>query len=150
MTKRWLVAMLPLLAGCRGDLLASAKLPGPGTAQTRFDSGKDVELWSAFDGQWEGNASSKYSKPPLAYQIEVLQGGDVVGKVTCVTATSSSRVCGEFKKVGGEFEGDCEFRMNCELPKLRPGEVVLRVTGKLADPARVKQVKDMSLNVRAK
>src|SRR2546430_3053145 len=148
MSKRRLLLLL-LLVGCRGQILATAKWTGRGPAETRFTADKGVELWSDFDGQWEGNASSKYSTPPLAYLIEVVQDGAPLGKVECKTHGSSRRSCGSFTKSGSNFGGNCEFRMNCELPPFHAGEVVLRVTGRLADPARVKEVKNMSLNVRA-
>lgn len=40
--------------------------------------------------------------------------------------------------------------MQCDLPATQPGEVTLRVTGRLLDPAKTKTVHRMHLNVRAK
>jgi hypothetical protein len=149
MGKRFLFVLL-LLAGCRGDLLATAKLTGPGTAEARFTAGKAVEFWASFDGKWEGRSLSKYSKPPLAYQIEAVQEGNVVASFKCDTLSSSStRVCGGFTKWGSDFSGDCEFKMECQMPEVRAGEVLLRVTARLPDPSKIKELKDMSLNVRA-
>jgi hypothetical protein len=149
MNKRYLV-FLVLLAGCRGELLATAKLNGPGTAETRFTTSKAVDLWSDFDGSWEAHSSSRYSAPPLNYDVQVVQGGNVVGQVSCTTVGTTQRVCGGFTRVGSSFSGNCEFRMSCSLPAVQAGEVVLRVTGRYAEPERIKSVSSMSLNVRAK
>jgi hypothetical protein len=146
MAERFLVVVL-FLAGCRGELLATAKLPGPGIADARFTAGREVELWSDFAGKWEGRYRSAM---PLAYDLDVFQGGLLVGQVECTTASASTRVCGSYTYVKGSHDGDCEVRMSCELPALGAGEVLLRVTGRLAAPERVELVRNMSLNVRAK
>lgn|GEM_PF-2040542 len=129
-------------------MLATAKLTGPGVAETRFSAATKVELWSDFEGKWEGRGRSL--PMPLAYDIEVIQGGEKVGQVICSTAGASTKVCSSAINTTNEHSGDCEVRMNCELPAVRPGEVLLRVTGRVSDPARVQQVNKMSLNVRAR
>jgi hypothetical protein len=150
-TRAILATIAVSLAGCRGDLLATAKLSAPGTTETHFAAGKNVALWASFDGKWEAHSYSKYSRPPIEYQIEASQGGSVVAKLSCDTISggSNSRVCGGFTRVGSSFSGDCEFKMSCQLPDLHEGDVTLKVTGMLPEPERIKEVKDMSLLVRA-
>jgi hypothetical protein len=139
------------LSGCRGDLLATAKLSAPGTVETHFTADKPIAFWASFDGKWEAHSYSKYAKPPLEYRIEAVQGGSVVARVRCDTrGSSNTRSCSSFTKSGTSFSGDCEFKLTCDAPDLKEGDVTLRVTGMLPDPERIKEVKDMSLNVRAR
>lgn len=135
------------LAGCRGKLLSKAELRAPGTATVRFTaaSGQSYKLWADTEGVWKG---SRHAPFPVAYTVDVQQGGKSIGKIECETQLGSTAICGSESNTFGEHEGDCEYSLDCKLPKLAPGEVVLQVEGRFAEPARVKKVKNMSLMVR--
>jgi hypothetical protein len=133
--------------GCRGKLIASVSLSGPGTAEARFQPGKTTRLWADFNGEWTG-PGSKSSRPPIAFDIDVLQGGKSVGKLTCQPDNGGTSVCSGKTSVGNDHSGNCEFSMTCSLPSLGAGEVTLKVTGRVTDPSRLKKVTNMSLNVR--
>lgn len=79
------------LLGCRGDRIAGVALLAPGTGETRFTSDKQLSLWSDWSGEWQGGSKSHL---PLAYEIDVLQGGALVGKVSCDTRSTRQAVCG--------------------------------------------------------
>jgi hypothetical protein len=137
------------LFGCRGKLLATASLSGPGTAEARFTPGKNMRLWADYDGEWTGGGGSKHSKPPLKYDIDVLQGGKSLGRITCTTPSNGgTKVCSGETSIGNDHTGNCEVSLDCNLPALGSGEVTLKVTGSFSDPARIKKVTKMSLNVR--
>ncbi len=143
-----LVVLCGALVGCRGKLLATAYLAGPGTAEAHFTAGAPVELWSDSVGTWLG---PEWAKLPLHYDIDVTQSGKLVGRASCDTDTEDgTSVCGVESNAGGRHHGDCEVHMICDLPKLAPGDVTLKVTGRIADPSRVKSLTLMSLNVREK
>jgi hypothetical protein len=147
--KKLVLTCVALLAaaGCRGAPIATVRLNGPGTAEGHFTANQPIELWSAYAGNWEG--PSKRSPMLLSYDIEVVQNGNVVAKLTCHTQGTTERVCGSVSRSGNSHSGDCEVRMPCEFPDVH-GEVVLRVTGRIADPAKVSDVRKMDVNIRAK
>lgn len=122
-------------------------MTSPGTGETRFTTDKAIALWSDYGGEWEGGSKSHL---PLAYDIEVLQGGAVVGKVSCDTRSVRQSVCSGGSSIFGKRTGACEVELKCDLPETKPGEVTLRVTGRLPDPAKVKKVYKMHLNVRVR
>lgn len=140
-----LLALVVGLAGCQGDLLATAVLTGPGTAEARFTTTGPVVLWSDWSGEWSGNNAAKLS---LVYEIDVEQAGVLVGHVTCNTTRSSATSCVNERELPTSESADCEVKLRCELPPTKPGEIVLRVTGRLGDPDHTKRVSKMSLRVR--
>lgn len=135
------------LLGCRGDKIATVVLAGPGTAEVRFASEKTVTLWSDWEGEWKGGTRSKLQ---LAYEVEVLQAGILVGKVGCDTISVLESVCSGGSNEHGNRKDRCEVQMKCELPDTMPGEITLRVTGRLLEPATTKSVTKMNVNVRLK
>jgi hypothetical protein len=146
-----LVASASLVVlGCRGKLLATAHLTAPGSAEVHFrGSSKSFSLWSDYDGTWTG--TNRRSRMPLHYDVEVLEGTKSLAKLSCNTESSGgTAVCGSETTFGGEHTGNCEVSLDCSLPTLAPGDVTLKVTGKYADPSRVRRVSNMSLNVREK
>jgi hypothetical protein len=134
-----------LLAGCRGKLVTTVSLPGPGTAEARFaPSSKALSVWADCDAKWTGGKSSK---PLFDYDVELLQGGKTVGRVACSTGTPGGQtVCCSTSNIFGELSGDCEYKLGCALPLPPPGETTLRVTSRVGP--NVKSVTKMSLNVR--
>lgn len=133
------------LVGCRGEKVTTIALAAPGTAEGKYQSGPDVVLWADSDGEWRGSKSSKLS---LIYDVEVFQAGAKVGQINCATTSSTTSICGSSRTFGSERSEDCEVLLKCELPATKPGEVVLRVTGQMGDPARTKRIKKMDLVVR--
>ena len=146
-----LVVLCVAAAACRGKLVATAHLSGPGTAEVRFEPKPGLRLWADYDGAWTsgGSVDQKHARMPLKYDVDVVQGGKSIGKIACDTASDGgAKVCGAETTVNGDHDGNCEVSLACSLPTLGAGEVTLRVTGSIADPARVKRVSNMSLNVR--
>jgi hypothetical protein len=135
------------LPGCRGKLLATARLTGPGTAEVHFrGGGKTHRLWSDYDGTWTG---PKHSRLPIKYDIDVIQNAKSLGKISCDTeASSGTAVCGSETTINNQHTGNCEVSLACALPALGPSEVTLKVTARIGDPSRVSRVSNMSLNVR--
>lgn len=139
------VGLVLMLAGCRGKLVATADLKGPGTATTRFAwSGKPVAIWADTDAVWNG---PKNSKPEINYEVDVSQNGKNVGHVSCSTNDrGATSVCGSTTNVMGKHDGDCEMILTCTLPPLQLGEVEVKVVGTTG--ANVRSTKKMSLNFR--
>lgn len=137
--------LLALVAGCRGKLVATADLRGPGTTEVALSgTGARLEVWADYDAKWKG---PKSSKPVLEYDIEVLKKGEKVGSVHCSTMKpGSTSVCGSHSNVMGEHDADCESNLACKLPAEAEGSVTLRVTGTLGK--NVLSTKKMSLNFR--
>lgn len=137
-------ALLALLAACRGKLLATAHLDGPGSAEARFTStGKKLVFWADTEGRWTGGKSSRME---IVYDVDVLVDGALVAHVTCDSADVSTSVCGTHTNFMGDHEADCELKLKCAIPKVPPGEALLRVRGRKG--ANVLEVRNMSLNVR--
>jgi hypothetical protein len=135
-----------LLPGCRGKILGTATLTGPGTAEAHFEStGAPVALWADTDGRWTGMSHSRFA---AHYEIDVLGGSGKgkVGHVACDTKDSSQQTCGVSVTEGNTHRGDCEIRLNCTLPTIPAGPATLRVTGTVG--AGTSDVKNMSINVR--
>lgn len=132
-------------SGAEVDKIATVTLAGPGTAEARYTSEKTLTVWSDWTGEWRGTSRSKLQ---LAYDIELLQGGKSVGKVSCDTSSVKSSFCSSDWNTMGHRKASCEVQMKCELPDTKPGEVTVRVVGKLLDPANTKKVDKMDLNLR--
>ncbi len=131
-------------AGCRGKLVASAALTGPGTAEASFvASGKPLRLWADTDGEWKGGKSAKLN---VTYDVVVLRSGQELTRITCTTEDVRSTVCGVHKHVDGVHDADCELQLGCALPSLTPGDVQLRVTATTGP--NVTLARKLSLNVR--
>lgn len=145
----WVSSLLLLsaitLSGCRGDVVTTAVLTAPGTSVARFTYAKPVVLWAHGAGIWGGTATSMVQ---LVYEIDVEQGGVVVGHVSCATSSSITSICERETRVAGGVRRDCEVKLSCALPPLRPGAAVLRVTGSVGNPASVTAIDNMSLVVR--
>jgi len=131
---------------CRGKVVATAELHGPGSADASFQStGAPLVLWADTDGKWHGGSNSHFA---AHYEIDVLSGGAKTGHVSCDTKDSSEAVCGMKMSEGDTHSGDCELKLACTLPTLPAGPAVLHVTGTTG--AGTSEVKRMSINVRDK
>jgi len=140
------LGLVVVLAGCRGKLVATAQLAGPGTAATHFASTvKPMTIWADTDVKWTGG---EHSRPDLTYEIDVTQGGKGVGHVSCSVANHGGRqVCGTDSTFGNTRDADCEILLGCTLPSLPLGDIEVKVVG--ATGPNVKSTKKMSLNFRA-
>ncbi|HEY3822493.1 MAG TPA: hypothetical protein VGL81_35255 [Polyangiaceae bacterium] len=139
-------ACVLLVTACRGKVVATAELHGPGTADARFTStGAPLALWADTDGKWRGGAHSHFA---AHYEIDVLSGTTKVGHVSCDTKDSSESVCGVEVHSGETNSGDCELKLACELPSIPAGPASIHVTASTG--AGTSDVKKMSVNVRAK
>lgn len=139
-----LVALVTLLGGCRGKLVATASLRNAGAVDIKFrPPGKKLVLWADTDMKWKG---PKTSKPDVSYEIEIMQGGKVVNKVSCSTnERAGTSICGSHSNIMGTHDADCEIELACSFPALS-GEVELHVVGKTGP--NVISSQKMSLNIR--
>jgi hypothetical protein len=96
------------------------------------------------EGRWTGD---KGSVLPVAYTVGITQDGKSLGTIECRTPRRVASVCYHSITSLGERSGECEYKLDCALPSLGEGEVVLRVEGRIADAQVVKQVDEMSLRV---
>ena len=134
-----------ILTACRGKLAGTATLTGNGEAEARFQStGGKLTLWADTDGKWEGGENSHMD---VRYDIEILQQGKTIGRLTCNTADVSTSVCGTHIDMGGSHSADCELKLPCPVPNVPAGETVFRV--KATTGPNVKSTKKVSLNIRA-
>ena len=132
------------LAGCRGKLVGTAALSGPGTADVSFTStGKPLALWADTEGSWRGSA---HSRLPVHYEIDVRSGKKALGHVRCDTNDGGTVICGSESNIFGEHSGDCEIELACELPAIPAGPASLHVVA----TTTATKVKKISLNVRAR
>jgi hypothetical protein len=136
-----------LVTGCRGKVVATAELHGPGAADAHFTAtGAPLVLWADTDGQWHGGAHSRFA---AHYEIDVLTGtGSKIGHIACDTKDASESVCGVEVSDGDTHHGDCEIKLPCELPVIPAGAASLHVTASVG--AGTSAVKKMSINVRDK
>ena len=135
-----------LATGCRGKVLATAELYGPGTADAHFVStGAPAVLWADTDGKWHGGSHSHFA---AHYEIDILSGTTRIGHISCDTKDSSEAICGIKVSDGNSNRGDCELKLACKLPSIPQGPATLRVTGTLGPGTS--DVKKMSINVRNK
>jgi len=139
-------SLSPLVAGCRGKVVGVATLHGAGSADVHISPGaKPFALWADTDGKWVG-PGGRNSRFPARYEIDVLSKGAKIGHMSCDTHDSNETICGTETSIGDTHHADCELRLNCTLPKLPAGDVVLHVTG---TPGRgATDIANMSLNIR--
>jgi hypothetical protein len=131
------------LVGGRGELIVTARLKSAGTSEARFvATGQTVALWAQLDGSFSRNAGSKTLNKilPVAYEIDVIQGGKVLRHLSIETQTPRPS-----QKLFCSVAPDCEIYLE-DLRDLPSGPVLLRVRG--TPRADVTRVEDMSLNVR--
>lgn len=145
-----LVAVVSLLAlsvvACRGKIAGTAELHGPGTADATFTStGKPLVLWADTNGEWHGGSNSHFA---ANYEIDVLSSGNKIAHITCNTRDVHESVCGSKVSVNNTHHGDCELKLDCDLPAIPAGPASLHVVASLG--AGTADVKNMSINVRAK
>ena len=137
---------LVFVAGCRGKAVGTAALRGNGTATAQFQSsGKQLVLWADTDGEWQGASKSHF---PAHYEIDVLAKGVRVAHVSCDSASASTSVCGSTVTINSKHRGDCELKLNCQLPIIPAGPAAIQVTGTVGPG--VTNVTNMSINVREK
>jgi hypothetical protein len=140
------VSCLLLVTACRGKVLATADLPGPGAADVHFTStGGPIFLWADTDGKWHGGSHSRFA---AHYEIDILSGGTKTGHVACDTKDTQVTVCGVEVSNGNEHSGDCELKLACDVPTIPAGDAALHVVATLG--AGTSDVKKMSINVRDK
>jgi hypothetical protein len=134
------------LVGCRGNVLGTAELHGPGTAEAHFQStGAPVFFWADTEGRWAGTKRSHFA---AHYEIDITGGGHAIGHVSCDTKDSSESVCGTRVSDGATNHGDCEVKLTCAVPPVPAGPATLEVVATVG--AGTSDVKKMSLNVRDK
>src|ERR1700691_1333078 len=113
------VGCLLLATACRGKVVATAELHGPGAADAHFTStGAPLVLWADTDGKWRGGSHSRFA---AHYEIDVLGGTTKVGHIGCDTKDSTESVCGVEVSDGDTHSGDCELKLPCELPSIPAG-----------------------------
>lgn len=133
-----------LVTGCRGKVLGTAELPGPGTADAHFQStGAPVVLWADTEGKWHGGSNSRFA---AHYEIDILAGTSKTGHIACDTKDSPEQVCGVKVSDGDTHSGDCELKLGCQVPAIPAGPATLHVVATTG--AGTSDVKKMSLNVR--
>jgi hypothetical protein len=138
------VACALLAVGCRGKLMGTAELHGPGTADAHFQStGAPVVLWADTEGKWTGGPHSHFA---ARYEIDVFSGSSKIGHVSCATKGGGVSICSTEVSVGRSHRGDCELKLDCQLPAIPAGPATLHVTGTVG--AGTSDVKRMSLDVR--
>ena len=148
MARLLVLAPLPFLVACRGEKIATVQLAGPDVVgEAKLTTTKPVVLWSDWDAVWKGRKNMDF---PVSYKVDVLQDGALVGTVACDTASASQGTCKPGADMSTPYRAQCEIRMKCQLPETKPGEITLRVTAKLVDPANTKQVTQLNVNVREK
>ena len=153
------VTVVLVAAGCsfifealdpRGPVVAKAELTQPGTAETRFihQSGAGYILWATLSGKHRSNQGRASSTMPIIYDVDVVEPGKPVVRITCDARSTTMAVCGSQTNLFGELDAECEVKLPCTLPPLGSSEVVLRVAGRAAEPARILLIRDMSVVVR--
>jgi len=139
-----IVTLAIALVSCRGKVVGTATLTGPGSADVDFQStGKPLVLWADTDGEWTGMSQSKF---PAHYEIDVVSSGSPVGHIACDTKDSSEAVCSGTVTINQSHRGHCELKMKCDLPAIPAGPASLHVTA----TSGASKIKNMSLNVREK
>jgi hypothetical protein len=144
-----LTALTAALLACEapGKVVGRATLTAEGSTEVTFSKGAaPIEIWTKFDGKWKGG---KYSKLPFMWTLEVKQGAKSLGQVECDSESSNGTIyCGTSTNIGGVISEDCEVRLTCALPPLEVGPVSVQVVGKKKDPARILEIREMSLVFR--
>jgi hypothetical protein len=140
------LSLSALVVGCRGKVVGTAALSGPGSADVEIHTtGAPLTLWADTDGEWHGGSHSHFA---AHYEIDVHVGGTSIGHVTCDTKDTTESVCGTKVSNGNDHRGDCELKLACALPTIPAGSAKLHVVGTLG--AGTSNVKKMSINVREK
>ena len=134
-----------LLVACRGKIAGTVPLAGDGDAEANIQTtGGKLTLWADTDGKWEGSENTKID---IRYDIEILQQGKSLARLTCQTSDANTSVCGTHTNIMGQHDADCELKLRCDVPAIPAGETVFRVKGTTG--TNVKMIRKMSLNVRS-
>jgi hypothetical protein len=140
------LALSTFAVGCRGKVVGTAVLSGPGSADVEIHTtGAPLTLWADTDGEWHGGSHSHFA---AHYEIDVLVGGASIGHLACDTNDVSESVCGTKITNGNDHRGDCELKLTCSLPSIPAGTAKLHVVGTVG--AGTSNVRKMSINVREK
>lgn len=141
------LALVLLATGCRGKLVATAELKDAGSTEVHFQStGTPLVLWADIKGSWRTDSSHPIL--PVHYDVSFFANRTMVGRTSCETRPSDHRVCSSMVTVGSQTLANCEDRLACEVPKLPPGDILMRVAGTRGGLGLV-VMRNMSLNARA-
>ena len=114
---------------------------GAGETTVQASPGKALALWTSLDVKYTGAFAAHY-------EIEVLQGGTVVGKTTCNPLDVSTRLSSKQTTFGNDHTMSWQGKMRCEVTAAKGGPTTVRAKLIIDQRPANLAIRDLSLVVK--
>ncbi len=130
------------LAGC-GKEIGRIVLRGEGQGETTIQAtgGKKLALWTSLDVKYQGDLIARY-------EVELLEGGAVVGKTSCDPLDVNVKTSARETNFNGDRSVSWQGKMRCEVTPTKSGPAVVRAKVIISKRPQALTVTDMSLVVK--
>jgi len=114
---------------------------GAGETTVQATAGKPIALWTSLDVKYTGAFAAHYD-------IELLQGGALVGKTTCNPLDVSTRLSSKQASLGNDHTMSWQGKMRCEVKLAKGGATTVRAKLIVDQRPASLAIRDISLVVK--
>ena len=114
---------------------------GAGETTVQATGGRPVALWTSLDVKYTGSFAAHY-------EVELLQGGTLVGKTLCNPLDVSSRLSSKQVNIGDSHTQSWQGKMRCEVSPATGGATTVRAKLIIDQRPPTLAIKDISLIVK--
>jgi len=114
---------------------------GAGETTVQATPGKPLALWTSLDVKYTGAFAAHY-------EVEILQGGAVVGKATCNPLDVSTRLSSKQTSFGDDHTMSWQGKMRCEVALANGGATTVRAKLIVDQRPASLAIRDLSLVVK--
>ncbi len=114
---------------------------GAGETTVQASAGKPIALWTSLDVKYTGSFAAHYD-------VELLQGGSVVGKTKCNPLDVSTRLSSKQVNIGDSHTQSWQGKMRCEVSLAAGGATTVRARLIIDQRPPTLAIRDISLVVK--
>ena len=114
---------------------------GAGETTVQATAGKAIALWTSLDVKYTGSFAAHY-------EIELLQGGNLVGKTLCNPLDVSTRLSSKQVNLGDSHTQSWQGKMRCEIAVAKGGPTTVRAKLIVDQRPPTLAIRDISLVVK--
>ncbi len=114
---------------------------GAGETTVQAAAGKPLALWTSLDVKYTGAFAAHY-------EVEILQGGAIVGKTTCNPLDVSTRLSSKQTTIGSDHTMAWQGKMRCEVALAKGGATTVRAKLIVDQRPASLAIRDISLVVK--
>ncbi|HSO40558.1 MAG TPA: hypothetical protein VLT33_48860 [Labilithrix sp.] len=114
---------------------------GAGETTVQASNGKALSLWTSLDVKYSGAFAAHYD-------IEMLQGGALVGKTRCNPLDVSTRLSSKQTTFGNDHSMSWQGKMRCEIALAKGGPTTVRAKLIIDQRPPSLAIKDISVVVK--